>query len=227
MIRIYSGFDPRESVGYHTFCASVIERASEPISFTPLHLPMLDFYSGGARDGTNTFAFSRFLIPYMEKWTGYAVFMDGADMVVLDDVAKLIQETDARNAVSVVKNVYQSKHPRKYVGTGMEAENRPYDRKNWSSVMVINCNHFAWRDITPEFVAKADGLHLHQFKFIEDRFIGELDPRWNWLVDEYGPREDAKVLHWTAGIPGFPHYKDAPMASVWKDEHRKMNHAID
>lgn len=226
-MNLYSGFDPREAVGYHAFCASVIDKATGPVSFTPLHLPMLPEYTGGARDGTNAFAFSRFLIPFMQDWTGYAVFVDGADMVCRGDITKIMKDVDAYKAVSVVKHEYTSKHPRKYIGTGMEAENRPYERKNWSSVMVINCGHFAWRDLTPDYVARVQGLHLHQFKFLKDQQIGELPAKWNWLVDEYGPNDDAQILHWTAGIPGFKHYKDAPMAGEWFKANGLANHAID
>jgi hypothetical protein len=226
-LKIYTGYDKREAVGYHTFCASVIERATKPVSFTPLHIDTLNFYKGGERDGTNAFAFSRFLIPYMERYNGWALFVDGADMICRTDITTIMDEVDLYNAVSVVKNVYESKHPRKYVGTLMEAENRPYERKNWSSVMVINCAHFAWRSITPDTVATMRGLDLHQFRFIPDQRIGSLSPEWNWLADEYGPNDNAKIVHWTAGIPGFPHYKDAPMSEVWRAEHARANHATE
>jgi hypothetical protein len=36
MIRIFAGYDPREAIGYHVFCQSLIERTSEPVAITPL-----------------------------------------------------------------------------------------------------------------------------------------------------------------------------------------------
>ena len=152
--------------------------------------------------------------------------MDGADMVVRGDLADLAKLYDPFKAVQVVQHSYQTRHPRKYVGTGMEADNRDYPRKNWSSVMLINCGHYAWRRLTPSAVEQMSGAALHRFGFIEERFVGELPAVWNWLVDEYGPNEDARVLHWTAGIPGFEHYKDAPMAADWHAARERVTHAI-
>lgn len=228
MIQIFAGYDPREAVGYHTFCASVIEHCSEPVSITPLHLGALQkVYSGGHRDGTNAFIYSRFLIPYLMKYRGFAIFMDGADMVVRDDVAELWKLIDPFKAVQVVKHNYKTKHKRKYVGTNMEADNEDYPCKNWSSVMIINCAHYNWRGITPKTVETMPGAYLHRFEFVENRFIGELPMVWNWLADEYGENAYAKLLHWTAGIPAWPKYKDAPMADDWRKYHKLVNQATD
>ncbi len=228
MIRIFAGFDDREAVGYHTFCASVIDHCTEPVSITPLHLGTLQkVYSGGHRDGTNAFIYSRFLIPYLMGYRGFAIFMDGADMITKADIAELWAKRDVFKAVQVVKHNYKTKHQRKYVGTKMEADNGDYPCKNWSSVMLINCAHYNWRNITPETVENMPGSYLHRFEFIEPRFVGELPIEWNWLADEYGENPDAKLLHWTAGIPGFPHYKDAPHAADWFSANAKVTHATD
>lgn len=216
VIPIYVGFDPREEVGYHTFCASVIHHASCPVAFTPLHQDMLrQEWSGGHRDGSNAFAYTRFLVPHIQLFQGWAMFCDGADMVMRADIAELWEHRDLYAAVQVVKHEYQTKHPRKYVGTQMEADNRDYPRKNWSSVMLINCSHYAWRQMTPGRVSHLTGAELHGFEWVGDQYLKALPAEWNWLVDEYGPNADAKLLHWTAGIPGFSHYFDAPMAEEW------------
>ena len=226
MIQVYAGFDDREAVGYHTFCASVIEHCSEPVTISPLCLKALQkVYHGGQRDGTNAFIYSRFLIPYLQGFRGWALFVDGADMVVRDDIAKLWAMRDVFKAVQVVKHDYKTAHPRKYVGTPMESSNADYPCKNWSSVMLINCAHFAWRNMTPNVVETAAGSFLHRFQFIEDRFVGELPAEWNWLADEYGVNDEAKLLHWTAGIPAWAHYKDAPHAVDWFKAHAKVNQA--
>ena len=54
---------------------------------------------------------------------------------------------------------------------------------------------------------------------------GELPIEWNWLVDEYGSNDKAKLIHWTKGIPGFKEYSDAPMADKWFAAHTKANYA--
>lgn len=223
MIRLYAGFDPREEVGFHVFCSSVIERASVPVSICPLSAESIaKAYPQGQRDGTNAFTYSRFLIPFLEHFEGWAVFMDGADMLCRDDIAKLAELYDPSKAVQVVKHEYKTANRRKYIGTVMEAGNADYPRKNWSSLMLINCAHYAWRQMTPANVADLPGSYLHRFGFIEDRYIGSLPCEWNHLVGEYAPDADAKVLHYTLGIPAMDHYRDCEGASEWFKQRERM-----
>lgn len=227
MIRIYTGFDPREEAGSHVFNSSVIHRATEPVSICHLHLPGLKkAYKGNQRDGTNAFIYTRFLIPYLSHWEGFALFVDGADMLCRADIAELWAHRDPHMAVQVVKHDYKTKSPRKYIGTKMEADNGDYPRKNWSSVMLINCAHYSWRRITPEAVEKMTGAQLHRFEFIEDRFIGDLPVEWNWL-DEFGPNKDAKLIHWTTGTPAFDHYKNAPHADEFRAQLARVGSVTD
>lgn len=216
MITIFAGFDGREAVGYHTFCQSVIENASEPVTISPLSLySMRPFYKAGQRDGTNDFIYSRFLVPYLMGYQGWALFVDGCDMLCTGDIAELWRMQNPFKAVQVVQHDYRTKNPVKYIGTPMEAANEDYPKKNWTSVMLMNCSHYNWRGITPEAVEKSPGSYLHRLSFIDERYLGELPAEWNWLVDEYGPNEEAKLLHWTCGMPGFTGYKDAFGASKW------------
>src|SRR5689334_17602665 len=113
-IPLYIGFDPREAAAYHVFCQSVIERASVPVSFHPLHKPMLQNFDG-QRDGSNAFIYSRFLIPHLQSYKGWSIFADG-DMTCLDDIANLWalrEENFFNKAVCVVKHDYKTKHKRK------------------------------------------------------------------------------------------------------------------
>lgn len=226
MIPVYYGFDPREEVGAHTFVSSLVHRASAPVALMPLHLPLFrSFYAAGQRDGTNSFIYTRFLIPFLQGFHGWAIFCDGADMVIRADIAELWALRDRKKAVLVAQHDYRTKHPRKYVGTSMEAANEDYPRKNWSSVMLINCEHPDWAMMTPEMVQAMTGSELHRFSFIDPEQLGALSLAWNWLADEYGPNEDAKLLHWTAGIPAWAHYKDAPHADDWRAANAKVNSA--
>lgn len=226
IIDLFSGFDPREEIGYHTFCSSVIHYTTVPIRLTPLDQSMLrSVWSAGHRDGSNAFTYLRFLIPWLQSYRGWALFCDGADMIVKADLAELWKRIDIYKAVQVVQHDYHTKHPRKYVGTEMESVNKDYPRKNWSSVMLINCSHFSWRNVSPEWVAQKPGPYLHGFEFMEDKFIGALPPEWNWLVDEYGENREAKLLHWTTGIPAWPHYANAPMADDWAAASCLVTHA--
>lgn len=224
MIPVFAGYDYRESVGYHTFCQSVIDNASEPVSITPMSLNLLKkAYGGGQRDGTNEFIYSRFLIPYLMGYDGFAIFMDGADMLCLGDIAELWAMRDPFKAVQLVQHDYKTKHPRKYVGSEIEAGNDDYPRKNWSSVMLINCGHHEWGHVTPEWVEETTGACLHRFQFMRDRYVGNLPVEWNWLADEYGPNDRAKLLHWTAGIPAFTGYESAAHSAAWFNCRNRVN----
>lgn len=226
MIALYAGFDPREEVGFHTFTSSVIHNASEPVAIVPLHMAGLrNTYSGGERDGTNAFIYTRFLIPCLQGYRGWAIFVDGCDMVCRGDIAELWALREDRYAVQVAQHYYRTKHARKYVGTTMEAGNEDYPRKNWSSVMLINCGHPAWHEMGPGEVAGMTGAELHRFSWIPPQCVGSIPFVWNWLADEYGENPQAKLLHWTAGIPAWPAYRDAPMADAWREAHGKVNFA--
>ena len=106
----------------------------------------------------------------------------------------------------------------------MGAKNEDYPRKNWSSVILWNCSSFPNRRLTPDFVQHATGSELHRFTWLDDERIGELPKAWNWLPDEFGPSEDAKLLHYTLGTPCFNEFKDTPMAEVWHQEHQLTDH---
>lgn len=212
-IPIYIGFDPREAIAYHVCCNSIIRHASRPVSINPLALRNLGFYAETHGDGSNQFIYSRFLVPFLQEYRGWAIFLDG-DMLVRDDIEKLWGLRDDSKAVMVVKHEYKTKMPEKYLG----AKNEDYPRKNWSSVVLWNCGHSANRLLTPEFVQSATGAQLHRFSWIEDRLIGELPLEWNWLPDEFGANPAAKLIHFTLGTPCFHEFATSPMADEWHRE---------
>jgi lipopolysaccharide biosynthesis glycosyltransferase len=215
MINIFCGFDKRESVGWHTFAASVLDNTKDAVALTPLQ---------GWSDGTNAFTRARFLVPVIQKHRGFALFADASDMICRGDIADLWAMRDHTKAVQVVKHQYKTQHPMKYVGTPMQAPNTDYPRKNWASLMLINCEHEAWQDAAK--LLETPTIDLLQFRHIQDGDIGELPVTWNWLVDEMGANADAKIAHWTAGIPAWPHYASAPMADEWRRYHNLANYAV-
>jgi len=218
MIRIFAGYDPRESVGYHVFCQSVIEHTTEPVAITP-------FY-GKQRDGTNAFIYQRFLVPYFTGFKGRAIFMDASDMLMLTNIAELHKLFDPTKAVQVVKHEYKTKHKKKYIGTKMEAKNEDYPRKNWSSMILWNCEHPANRCLTPDYVDDHAGSELHRFNWLPDKLIGDLPKEWNVLVGEQD-NPNAKISHYTLGIPEFTHYKNCAYSQEWhKTKSRMLNGLI-
>lgn len=221
-IPVYVGYDPREAAVFHVFCQSVIERASVPVSFHPLHKPMLCGFDG-QRDGSNAFVYSRFLVPCLQGYAGWALFCDG-DMVCLEDIKTLWDMRDDRYAVMVVKHDYKTRHSRKYIGTTMETANVDYPRKQWSSVMLVNCGHPSNRVLTPEFVAQSPGSLLHRFHWLKDDEIGELPQEWNALSEEQNI-SCASIVHYTVGAPCFEHYEHCDGAAHWHRSNRAMQRA--
>ena len=108
IVDIVVGFDQRESVAYHTFVQSVIENSSIPVRFLPLSMSSLEKYKEVHKDGSNEFIYSRFLVPYMLNFKGWAIYADG-DMVCLEDIKKLWNLRDNNYAVQVVKHDYKTK----------------------------------------------------------------------------------------------------------------------
>lgn len=211
MIRLFCGYDAREAIGHHVFVASVMEHASAPVAITALD-------SKGLPVGSNAFTFSRFLVPYLCGFEGHAIFADGADMLMLADVAELDALFDPRFAVQVVKHpTYSTRHPIKYRGTSMQCPNRNYARKQWASLMIMNCAHPYWRALDHTTLASVAGLSLLQFGGMKlDKEVGALPDAWNRVVDEGHPVEGAKVLHFTAGLPCWQAYADTPGADLWR-----------
>lgn len=209
MIDLFCGYDAREAIGFHVFVASVLKLASVPVAIHALD-------AKGLPQGSNSFTFSRFLVPHLMGFKGRAIFADACDMLMLADIAELDSLFDPQYAVQVVQHPeYQSLHARKYVGTEMECEQSNYSRKNWASMMLINCEHPAWAGMTPQRICNAKPLELLQLGFALTNEIGSIPDQWNRLFDE-GQSVDAAALgHWTAGTPAFAHYETSPGAELW------------
>ena len=212
-IPVFIGYDPREAIAYHTCVNSIIRYASQPVAIIPIALNLFQDYKETHTDGSNHFIYTRFLVPHLMGFKGWAIFIDG-DMIVRDDIIKLWNLKELDKDVMVVKHDYQTRMPVKYLG----AKNEDYPRKNWSSVILWNCNSFPNRQLAPEFVQKSSGSFLHRFAWLDDDRIGELPPEWNWLPDEYGVNADAKLLHYTLGTPCFQEFADTPQADEWHRE---------
>jgi hypothetical protein len=218
MIRLFVGHDPREAVGLTVFLQSVLAHTSEPVSITPL--------TGNQGSGSNAFNLSRFYVPVLCKFSGWAIWMDGADCLLRSDLAELGDLVDPQYAVQVVKHNYTPKADRKYIGTEMESPNEAYPMKNWSSVILWNCSHHANRALTKSFVKAQSGNYLHRFCWLAEEFIGELPKEWNHLVGEQELNPEAKLAHFTLGIPGFSHYADSDYAEEWKKALRESQRGL-
>lgn len=222
VIKVFVGYDSREAIAYHVFCQSIIENSKQPVSFIPLSLDMLSQYTEQHTDGSNDFIYSRFLVPYLCDFDGWAIFADG-DMICLDDIGELYKLRDDKFAVMVVKHDYITKAKSKYLGN----KNENYPRKNWSSVILWNCNHEKNKVLTPELVSQKPGSYLHRFSWLDDELIGELPSSWNWLAIEYPDNNEANIIHYTLGTPCFKDYSETSHSDLWYKYYSRLNSGIE
>ena len=219
--RIFVGFDSKEVVAYHVLAQSIIENSSIPIMLSPIVLGHLGGLFTRERNPLQSteFSFSRFMVPHLNGYEGWSLFMD-CDMLARADIAELWALRDDRHAVMCVKHDYVPKTEQKFLGQTQTK----YEKKNWSSVMLFN--NGKCRTLTPDYVNSATGLQLHQFKWLDgDQHIGELPVVWNHLVNEYEYRPDAKIVHFTDGGPYFSEYRDDDYADEWFAMRDRMLHA--
>ncbi|MAS00124.1 MAG: glycosyltransferase [Nitrosomonadales bacterium] len=221
-VKIYIGFDQRESVAYHTFVQSLIDHASIPLDITPLAVKTLKGYEEKHEDKSNDFVYSRFLTPFLNDFEGWAIFADG-DMICQKDIKELLDLKDDSKALQVVKHDYKTKANQKYLGN----INQDYPRKNWSSVILWNCKHPKHKILTPDFIANQTGKYLHRFSWLENGDIGELPKEWNWLATEYPNNEQANIIHYTLGTPCFKDYRKTEMADIWLKKHTRINDGME
>jgi hypothetical protein len=146
-----------------------------------------------------------------------------SDVVILDDITKLWDLRDERYAVMCVKHDHRPPEDVKFLG----AAQTQYEKKNWSSVMLMNCKKCT--ALTLDYVNTASGLDLHRFDWLEsEALIGELPDAWNHLVT-YSPGQlrDQSLLHYTEGGPYLDAYKNTKWADSWFQERDHMVTAIE
>ena len=220
MIRnIYIGYDTREDVAYQVSKYS-LESKSENIKVFPLKLAELRerdlYWRDEDKLGSTEFTFSRFLIPELNNFEGWALFCD-CDLLFLKDVNELFNLADDKFAVMCVQHDYTPKEGVKMDGKAQTI----YPRKNWSSVVLWNCSHPSNKQINKDLVNDPDttGKYLHRFSWLDDSEIGSIPNSWNWLAGWYKEPQDGSpnAIHYTEGGPWFENYRFCEYHQEWKD----------
>lgn len=205
MLRIFIGWDSRFPEPADVLRYSLLKHASIPLDIRYLKLDELDLAREHDPRASTEFTYSRFLVPHLCGFRGRALFLDN-DMLCFSDVRELAELDMDGLALRVVQHDYQPTNTVKMYGCPQTS----YPRKNWSSMMLMNCDRLrAW---SKEVVATQTGAYLHRFQDIPDAAIGELPKTWNtldWMDDA------TKLIHYTNGGPWFDDYRDHPHAAVW------------
>ena len=207
-MNIYVGYDSREDLAYQV-CEFSIKKQSPSANVHPLVFKELIEKNIYTRDedklGSTEFTFSRFLVPILNKYEGWALFCD-CDVLFLNPLEDLFSLADDKYAIMCVQHDYSPKEGLKMDGKVQSL----YPRKNWSSVVLWNCAHPSNRKITLDLVNHPDttGKFLHRFSWLNDDEIGSISHEWNWLVDWYHEPQDGKpkAIHYTEGGPWFKDY---------------------
>ena len=224
-LTIYIGWDSREPIAADVCKYSILRHATIPVKIVYLKQDELRKHEIYTRPndelGSTEFTFTRFLVPTLNQFTGYAIFVD-CDFVFQYDVAELLEiaQSNPNKAVHVVQHDYTPKETVKMDGK----EQHLYPRKNWSSMILWNCDHPANQQLDADTVNTETGSFLHRFQWLHDNEIGNLLPEWNWLIGWYKEPVDGKpkALHYTLGGPWFDEWKNCEYADVWNLYHHLL-----
>lgn len=223
MYDVYVGYDSREKIAYDICNYSLITRNTE-VNVIPLIQSQLrtnDLYWRDIDTKASTeFTFTRFLVPYLSNYKGWAVFCD-CDFLWLEDIKELFKFADDRYAVMVVQHFY---NPNVLIKMDNQIQYL-YPRKNWSSMILWNCKHPSNKRLDLDTVNTETGQFLHQFKWLDDNEIGHIPVDWNWLADWYLVGKDGtpKAIHYTQGGPYFSEYYDCTLSNLWKAEYKRIS----
>ena len=190
---VFIGYDHRQAVAYNVLQFSILRRASQPVAIHPLLLPSLPL----TRQGLTPFTFSRFLVPWLMDFKGWALFLD-IDILVLGDIGELFAMANDDYAAMVVKN------EKKF---------------EWASMILFNCSHPANRVLTPDYVeSPLRCANPHALDWLAPDLVGSLPSQWNHLVGYDSPESDAKLVHYTQGMPIFEETTGSEYTEHWAAE---------
>lgn len=217
-LRVFIGYDPRQPVAYQVLAHSVWSRASRPVSITRLQLSQLAPFT---RRGLTEFTFSRFLVPYLCGYRGFGMFLD-SDMLCLGDVYDLV-------ALALAQFLAHEKAQTKDLSPRDEAA---WDSAKGAQVAVVDhpkrlferpsmmvFQNVACRMLTPEWVQNEANNPYALESWAP--MICHLPPEWNHLVGYDAPNPDAKLVHYTMGIPCWPETQNCEFAKEWHKEAAK------
>ena len=218
-LNVYIGYDSKEDIAYRVCKYSILKRSRSNIKITSLKLYELIAKNLYKRDvdplASTEFTYSRFLVPALNNYNGWAIFCD-CDFIFFEDISNILKDIDQSKAVYCVQHDYTPKEKHKMDGQKQTI----YPRKNWSNFILFNCSHPSNKKLSLDLVNSETGSFLHQFKWLEDHEIGSLDERWNWLEGWTSNHNDKKpfAVHYTRGGPWFDEWQDVEFASEWTNE---------
>ena len=106
-LNFFIGYDSKEDIAYRVCKHSLLKRSSIKVNVMSLKLEELiakKLYTRNVDPLASTeFTYSRFLVPKLTNYQGWAVFCD-CDFIFLSDVSNLFKNLDENKAVYWVKH---------------------------------------------------------------------------------------------------------------------------
>lgn len=227
-MKVFVGYDPREDIAFRVCEYSIKSRnpGAEVIPIKQSELREQGIYTRPQDSLSSTeFTFTRFLVPHLTGYSGWAIFVD-CDFIFQCDVAEIFKQAQDQFAVMCVKHDYSPQEGEKMDG----CKQLPYPRKNWSSMILWNCGHPANAGLIPQVVNNENntGQFFHRFQWLDDSQIGELSHEYNWLVNWYKEPRDGKpkAIHYTEGGPWFDNYKHCEYGYHWEVERAGLEESL-
>ena len=212
-INVYIGYDSRQDYPpkynkiknpCYEVCKQSILNYNSDVNITPIKLDKLVeqgyYYREVDPLASTEFTYSRFLVPFLNDYKGIAIFCD-SDFLWNCDVEELLEFYDETDAVSCVQHDYIPKTDTKMDGVVQTT----YPRKNWSSLMMFNCEHEDTKKLSVEVVNTKSPKYLHRMEWASS--IGSIPLTYNYLEGDYEYIENPKVIHFTNGGPWHESWK--------------------
>lgn len=215
---VFIGYDPLEDCAAKMLASSIRRRTDMDIKIFPIIRDQLLAYQICERpidpNGSTQFSITRFLVPHLMNYSGVGIFFD-CDMLITRDIQEMFDLFDSKYAVQVPKHEYKPATTNKMGGLPQTA----YPRKQWSAVVIYNCDHPSTQKLTNKVVETATPKFLHRFEWLKDQEIGGIPLEFNFLVEEQEkPKRLPFNIHHTLGAPIFREKQKVDYADYWKQE---------
>ena len=208
-LTIYIGFDSNmndlEDICKFSILKSIKEslgrgKWNNYLEFTPeikfLDIAKLSEYNREYANQSTEFTYSRFLIPYLENYEGFSLFVDN-DFIFTKTPLSMFNYLNPDDAVACIKYPHYEHDATKFDGE----VNIDYPCKLWSSMMFFNNGQEDCKKLTPEVVNTWTGKQLHQFEWTDK--ISEIPQKYIFVEGYDNPEEkwDYTGIHYTRGGP--------------------------
>ena len=217
-MKIFIGFETEYPEAFEV-CAESIRQYNPNHEIIPLVKSELEeqgLYTRPYQGESTEFAFTRFLVPALCEWKGYALFCDGDFMWRCDpqEIEDLVKQSSQSPSVWVVK------HP-PFLTTPHEKmrgkANMSYPKKYWSSLMYFNNDKCF--TLTSDLVNSWSAKDLHEFAWASE--IGDLPAEYNAMVNYY-QFPAARAVHFTDGGPWLDIHDNMLYSTEWLKHYKNL-----